>query len=588
MHPLQTTHYKLKARKGFSLIEILIAATIFLIVIGGIIFSYANILEIMSRTRDRSLVVTLLEREVEIIRSLDYENIGIQGGYPPGVIQQGREIYYEGKNFTIEAFVRNIDDPFDGTTGGDPNDTAPADYKLVQLRATCSNCLYAGADEVIAWVSPEGLETETGNGSLFINVFDANGLPIEDADITVENDALNLTIIDETNASGTLQLVDIPTSTNAYAICVSKDGYSSAQTYLLGDEANPNPVQPHATVASGDITEISFAIDKVSSINVQTYSNSFCSPQAGTDFIQSGTKLIGSGPDVLKYEASFYTDGDGQSTRSNLEWDNYSFILDEVSTVIAGSNPFLPVELAPDADLDLAIHIFPATTTSLLVAVADEGGEPIPDAEVSILKGGDTATQTTALAQFSQTDWSGSDYDSQDGGLVASEGIELAGAPDTYPTGTTSWLISRTFDLGTASTTFREILINPESQPSGTILKIQVATNNDNTTWSFVGPDGTSSTYYANSGQLSGDHNGDQYLRYKAYLSTTNSGNTPTLEDISFSLLSGCAPQGYAYFANPGAGTWEISASKTGYATATSSIDIINGPYQDNLILIAQ
>ncbi|MDP2629609.1 MAG: prepilin-type N-terminal cleavage/methylation domain-containing protein, partial [Candidatus Harrisonbacteria bacterium] len=69
----------MKNQQGFTLIEILIASAIFLIVAGGIIFSYANVLEIMNKTADRALAITLLERELEIIRSLDYDQVGILG-----------------------------------------------------------------------------------------------------------------------------------------------------------------------------------------------------------------------------------------------------------------------------------------------------------------------------------------------------------------------------------------------------------------------------------------------------------------------------------------------------------------------------
>jgi hypothetical protein len=69
--------------------------------------------------------------------------------------------------------------------------------------------------------------------------------------------------------------------------------------------------------------------------------------------------------------------------------------------------------------------------------------------------------------------------------------------------------------------------------PGGTVLKFQVATNNDNSTWNFVGPDGTTSTYYMTSNAViwSG-HDGGRFIRYKAYLEATISNVTPELMEV--------------------------------------------------------
>ncbi len=69
--------------------------------------------------------------------------------------------------------------------------------------------------------------------------------------------------------------------------------------------------------------------------------------------------------------------------------------------------------------------------------------------------------------------------------------------------------------------------------PAGTTIKFQIASNNDNTTWNFVGPDGTPSTYYQSSGATIMGHDGRRYIKYKAFLSTTNTGITPMLNSVT-------------------------------------------------------
>ena len=69
--------------------------------------------------------------------------------------------------------------------------------------------------------------------------------------------------------------------------------------------------------------------------------------------------------------------------------------------------------------------------------------------------------------------------------------------------------------------------------PDSTELKFQIATNNDNATWNFVGPDGSSATYYTTSGaDIWSGHDGDRYIKCKAYLLTTDCNQTPELEEV--------------------------------------------------------
>lgn len=72
------------------------------------------------------------------------------------------------------------------------------------------------------------------------------------------------------------------------------------------------------------------------------------------------------------------------------------------------------------------------------------------------------------------------------------------------------------------------------SLPPNTALKFQVAAANTNGgPFNFVGPDGTSGTYYTSSGQSLAQFNGYQYIKYHAYLSTGSSSSTPTLNDAT-------------------------------------------------------
>ena len=73
--------------------------------------------------------------------------------------------------------------------------------------------------------------------------------------------------------------------------------------------------------------------------------------------------------------------------------------------------------------------------------------------------------------------------------------------------------------------------------PTGTEVKFQIATNNDNATWNFKGPDGTDTTYYETSGtDINSGHNGDRYVKYKAFFISTQVGKTPTLSKVGITF----------------------------------------------------
>lgn len=70
------------------------------------------------------------------------------------------------------------------------------------------------------------------------------------------------------------------------------------------------------------------------------------------------------------------------------------------------------------------------------------------------------------------------------------------------------------------------------TEPSGSDIKLQVATNNDNATWTYKGPDGTGGTFYEAPGTIPLSVISGTYFRYKAFLS--GDGNaTPTLYDTT-------------------------------------------------------
>lgn len=89
---------------------------------------------------------------------------------------------------------------------------------------------------------------------------------------------------------------------------------------------------------------------------------------------------------------------------------------------------------------------------------------------------------------------------------------------------------SATFDAG-ASVAFNNIKMYL-TEPISTDIKFQIATNSDNSTWNYLGPDGTNQTYYENSSPVSYTNMHGRYLRIQALLEGDGI-STPALEEVS-------------------------------------------------------
>jgi uncharacterized repeat protein (TIGR01451 family) len=116
------------------------------------------------------------------------------------------------------------------------------------------------------------------------------------------------------------------------------------------------------------------------------------------------------------------------------------------------------------------------------------------------------------------------------------------------------------------------------STPASTALQFQIAGSNSNTgPFNFVGPDGTAATFFTTSGASLSQFNGNRYLKYRAYLSTTNSAATPTLNDVTICYtvvlpdLSITKTDGVTTAVPGGSVVYTITASNTTAAPATGA-----------------
>ncbi|MFH1236589.1 MAG: carboxypeptidase-like regulatory domain-containing protein [Parcubacteria group bacterium] len=148
----------------------------------------------------------------------------------------------------------------------------------------------------------------------------------------------------------------------------------------------------------------------------------------------------------------------------------------------------------------------------------------------------------------------------------------------TSVTATDGWLESSSLDTGGQST-YSTIQWNPQSQPEAAgpnVIGFQVATNDDDATWNYLGPDGTAGTYYRIANETVSDvHTNHRYLRYKVFLHTDTVAANPTLTDFSIIYTNLCLPPGQVFFSSlPVNGDYTVTVDHPGYQQAVQTVSV--------------
>lgn len=271
----------LKKQKGFTLVEILIGVTVFLIVALSIYSIFNLSLKWVSGMKARVEAVAIAQEQIETIRNMAYEDVKTTSGWiPPGVIPSTQTITRGGIYFTVNTSVSYVNDPFDGTSAASiPPDTLPFDYKKVEVQISWPKILGFNTPVLFnTLVTPKGLEGLTpGKGGIWVRVFDAQGNGVLGASVHVENTNLDPDYIVDTstNADGNVFLTDLDPDNQNYQVVVSKANYSSERTYSVSDLASlgypgATPDKYPLSVIDGQVTEESFSIDLLGTLALST------------------------------------------------------------------------------------------------------------------------------------------------------------------------------------------------------------------------------------------------------------------------------------------------------------------------------
>lgn len=127
-------------------------------------------------------------------------------------------------------------------------------------------------------------------------------------------------------------------------------------------------------------------------------------PVSNVDFSLRGSKTIGSGPVVYKYDATHQTSAAGEWSATDIEWDEYELTVLTPGYDLAEACPAAPLIVDPDVRVNQTLTLAPTSAHSLAVRVVNPLGGAVPRAEVHVVGGvTDTvrATGPCGIAYFS-------------------------------------------------------------------------------------------------------------------------------------------------------------------------------------------
>lgn len=379
---------KLKPAKAFSLLEVIFTVAILLIGSIAVLNLFNLIIKMNWENKARVGATQLANKKIEIARNLPYDDVGTVGGVVAGTIPENETVILNGIEYNVYTNVVYVDDPFDGTWESDPVDTLTNDYKRVLIRVSWDSRFSNSPVEFYTDIAPNGVESNLGGGTIVLNVFDANGLPVAEANIYIYNPEVN-PIVDMntfTNDQGQLVLPGALEATESYEITITKSGYSTDRTYAATIDL-PSPDKPHLTVFEGKTTSASFSIDKTADMTI-TVKDINDVPLGNINLHIWGNKRIGlngEGEPVYKFDINQESDASGIISLNSIEWDNYQIdIATSTGYDINEIDPPLPIELLPMDNKQVTVKLEPTADNSLLAIVKDENDQPIEGATVHV------------------------------------------------------------------------------------------------------------------------------------------------------------------------------------------------------------
>jgi len=374
--------------RAFTLIEIVIDFGIFAAISLAIVTGYYASYKSIDLARSKMVAVALANEKIEKLRNMPYDDLATAHGsiYPVGQILDSENVESSGIKLTVTTKIEYHDDPYDGnaegTIAGKPRDVYPYDYKRVQV--TVSHTGRNGRlAEMTTDVAARAAETPSDTGILYICVKDKASQPVPDATITIENSTLTpaLSLVVQSGDDGCVMIPKLPPDEhNNYRLVITKDGYSTFQTYPRTAQ-NPNAYSPDVNVILQQVESHTYIIDRVSTLKL-AFVDQNNNPVSNLSFTLEGSEKKYFNPDTFEYSTTFTTDSEGKVTVENLRFDQYKIVNIPSPYYLVTATPMQPIDLLPDSVLEAKIVLGTDSAQPTIYSITPQSG--IQNMSVSI------------------------------------------------------------------------------------------------------------------------------------------------------------------------------------------------------------
>src|SRR4030042_3912191 len=201
-----------KQKKGFTLVEVLVAVAVLSIVGAAILTTISFILKVTLASQDTVRAHNLANEKMEVLKNMSYDSLATRFGaiYPPGAIPDSETVESGDHNYIVHSYISFMDDPFDGnalgTIPGKPVDFYPFDYKKATIEVRNQQDVKVLA-KIGTNIAANAAETSDDTGILFLKIINSVGDPVANvnAHLTNPNPSPPVDITTITDTEGNLQ-----------------------------------------------------------------------------------------------------------------------------------------------------------------------------------------------------------------------------------------------------------------------------------------------------------------------------------------------------------------------------------------------
>jgi hypothetical protein len=205
-------------------------------------------------------------------------------------------------------------------------------------------------------VAAKAAETPSNSGIINLCVVDSIGSPVPEANISITNTTLDpqVDIHATTGSDGCIMVPNLPEDLhNHYHLTVTKDGYSTDQTYERTAQ-NPHALFPDVNVFIQQVTNQTLIIDKLSSMKIDV-KDTVGQPVPNATLHIEGEKEIYFNPSTPKYSQDLTADINGHLDLNNMEFDDYTISVN--GWTVVSTAPYQPVGLKAETVQEVVVTV---------------------------------------------------------------------------------------------------------------------------------------------------------------------------------------------------------------------------------------